>query len=116
MNYKQRIPQQQDIIWLDFMPSTGNEITGRHPAVVISISGYTELTGLVAVSPITQARNNRLTDFFIPIKTRSIEGYINPLQFFTYSVYQRRLQFTGEKLGDLAFAQIMETHRQLLDL
>lgn len=115
MNYNY-LPQQQDIVWIDFMPSKGNELTGRHPAVVLSSSGYTEITGLVAVSPITHAENNRLKEFFIPITCNTIDGYINPLQFFTYSITKRHLQFTGEILGDLAFSQIIETHRQLLNI
>lgn len=115
MSYKY-LPQQQDIVWIDFMPSAGNELTDRHPAVVLSTSGYTEITGLVAVSPITHAKNNRLKEFFIPITGKSIAGYINPLQFFTYSITNRHLQFTGEVLGDLAFSQLIETHRQLLNI
>lgn len=49
------IPDQQDIIWINFQPSKGQEIRGRHPAVVLSHADYTIQTGLVAVSPITHA-------------------------------------------------------------
>lgn len=110
------LPRQQDIVWLDFMPSTGQEISGCHPAVVLSTSGYTEITGLVAVSPITHAANNRLKDFFIHIHSTQVEGYINPLQFYTFSITKRHLQLTGEALGDLAFAQLMKVHQQLLNI
>ena len=75
------LPQKQDLIWIDFEPSLGEEIKGRHPAIVMSSANYSKLTGLVMVMPITHAKNNRLREFFIPLHTKEIEGYINPLQF-----------------------------------
>ncbi|WP_322972982.1 type II toxin-antitoxin system PemK/MazF family toxin [Limosilactobacillus pontis] len=72
-NYKtQYIPDRQDLIWINFKPSVGQEIRGRHPAIVISSANYSRLTGLVMVMPITHAANNRLKSLFIPLQTYSL--------------------------------------------
>ncbi|HEM6031064.1 TPA: type II toxin-antitoxin system PemK/MazF family toxin, partial [Streptococcus suis] len=47
------IPQKQDIIWIDFDPSLGKEIQKRRPALVVSSHKYSQMTGFVAVCPIT---------------------------------------------------------------
>lgn len=110
------IPRRQDIIWINFKPSTGREIRGRHPAVVISTSVYSELTGLVLVSPITHASNNRLKDFFLPVThLKSIEGYINPLQFYTFSYMNRQAKYSGEILDNNTFALLQRKVKEIVD-
>lgn len=54
------VPNQQDIIFIDFDPSISHEIRKRRPALVLSNQGYSRLTHLVVVSPITHANNNAL--------------------------------------------------------
>ncbi len=46
-------PEQGDIIWLSFDPSSGREIIKRRPAYVISRKLFNEHTGLAIVAPIT---------------------------------------------------------------
>lgn len=83
LNKTSYILKRQDIVWINFKPSVKEKIRGRHPAVVLSTAIYSELTGLVLVCPITHGMNNRLKDFFISVgNLKSIEGYINPLQFY----------------------------------
>ena len=112
MNY---VPKPQDIIWINFQPSKGEEIYGRHPAVVISIPGYSIITGLVAVSPITHAKHNRLKQFFIPINAGKINGYINALQFYTFSIKWRNVEPTGLIIPDQTFYQVIKTHTEIID-
>jgi len=50
MNY---IPEQGDIIWLNFDPSSGKEIMKRRPAYVVSRKLFNEHTGLALVAPIS---------------------------------------------------------------
>lgn len=108
-------PRRQEIVWVDFQPSKENEMRGRHPAVVLSNPGYSQITGLVAVSPITHASANRLKSMFIPVQNNSeINGYVNPLQFHTFSIKGRHVQSTATFLDDLAFAEVMKIHRQLM--
>ena len=47
------IPDKGDIVWLNFEPSAGKEITKRRPAFVISRKAFNEHTGFVIVAPIT---------------------------------------------------------------
>ncbi|WP_125591148.1 type II toxin-antitoxin system PemK/MazF family toxin [Companilactobacillus jidongensis] len=91
------IPQQQDLIFINFDPSLGQEITKRRPAVVISNLGYSKLTGLVVVAPITHAHNNILQKqgYFIPINNNQINGFINPLQFATFDYKKRHCEYIG---------------------
>src|SRR3989338_1107331 len=47
------VPDQGDIVWLDFDPSSGKEIIKRRPAFVISRKIFNEHTELAIVAPIT---------------------------------------------------------------
>jgi mRNA interferase MazF len=47
------IPEQGDVVWLDFHPQTGHEQTGRRPAVVLSPQAYNGKVGLALFCPIT---------------------------------------------------------------
>jgi mRNA interferase MazF len=110
------LPQRQDLIWINFRPSVGQEIRGRHPALVLSSSGYSEMTGLVMIMPITHASNNRLRNFFIPLHAQKLAGYINPLQTFTFSIQKRQAEFTGEICSDQDWAAALQIHQQILGI
>lgn len=75
-----------DIVTIDFNPSSGSEIRKRCPALVISNSRYSALTGLAVVCPITHAQNNSLrqTGLFVEVKNDHVNGIVNPLQFHTF--------------------------------
>ncbi|MBA2657405.1 MAG: type II toxin-antitoxin system PemK/MazF family toxin [Tatlockia sp.] len=47
------IPEQGDLIWLDFDPSSGKEMMKRRPAFVISRKAFNEHTKMAIVAPIT---------------------------------------------------------------
>ena len=57
MKQKSLAVEQVDIIFLDVGPTRGHEEDGRRPALVVSISDFTKLTGLVKVVPITNSDN-----------------------------------------------------------
>jgi mRNA interferase MazF len=52
------IPNQGDIIWLDFTPHSGHEQKERRPALVISNDFFNHQAGLSLVCPITSTRRN----------------------------------------------------------
>ena len=91
------LPDVQDIVWLDFNPSLGHEIRKGRPALVLSHKGYSQLTNLVVVCPITHAANNALrsADFLIrlPDEVSTIDGYINPLQFQALDFRSRHIKY-----------------------
>lgn len=112
----QYIPSRQALIWINFKPSTGEEIRGRHPALVLSSKEYSLITGLVIVVPITHARNNRLKDFFIPLHAKKLEGYINPLQIFSFSIRKRHVEFADEVADTQDWAQTIQTQKEILGI
>ena len=52
------IPDQGDIVWLDFDPSAGSEIIKRRPALVLTRQIFNEHTGFAMVSPITSTKRD----------------------------------------------------------
>ena len=46
-------PEQGDIVWISFDPSSGKEIMKRRPAYVISRKIFNEHTGLAIIAPIS---------------------------------------------------------------
>ncbi|HOJ98071.1 MAG TPA: endoribonuclease MazF [Termitinemataceae bacterium] len=50
---KKYVPDQGDIVWLDFNPQQGHEQKGRRPALVLSFKEYNEKIGLAIFCPIT---------------------------------------------------------------
>ena len=47
------VPDEGDIIWLNFTPQSGHEQAGRRPAVVLSPKAYNQRSGLLICVPIT---------------------------------------------------------------
>jgi mRNA interferase MazF len=111
------LPKRQEIVWVDFHPSSDNELSGRHPAVVLSNEKFSKVTGLTVVLPITHARNNRLNDLFIPLtKINRINGYINPLQISTLSIRGRKVEPTGEMVSNYDYARATYRLNQIIQL
>ncbi|MDA9163612.1 type II toxin-antitoxin system PemK/MazF family toxin [Rickettsiaceae bacterium] len=52
------VPEQGDIVWLNFEPQKGNEIKKTRPALVISSKKYNAKTNLAIFMPITSQIKN----------------------------------------------------------
>lgn len=72
---KTYIPQQGDLIYLNFTPQKGREQSGRRPALVLSPKEYNKKTGLTIVCPITSQQKNYPFEVTIP-KNLPIRGVI----------------------------------------
>jgi mRNA interferase MazF len=68
------IPGRGDIVWLDFGPQKGKEISKTRPALVISPLKYNKKTSLALFMPITSQVKNY--PFEIEINTNEIQGAI----------------------------------------
>lgn len=80
-------PEQGDIITINFDPSASREIQKRRPAIVISTTNYSLVTGLVAICPITSTQKKH----FLPLsENHQIKGYINALQVKTLDYEARQ--------------------------
>lgn len=47
------IPEEGDIIWINFNPQNGHEQAGHRPALVLSPSSYNKATSLLICCPMT---------------------------------------------------------------
>ncbi len=47
------VPDEGDIVWMNFTPQSGHEQAGRRPAVVLSPKAYNNRAGLLVCVPIT---------------------------------------------------------------
>lgn len=91
-------PKKGDIITLDFEPSVGREIKKRRPALVVSNSKYSKLTGLLVIVPITSKPNTKMIEYGIyqEVKHNKVRGYVNPLQFHTFDYKKRNAKYIGK--------------------
>lgn len=69
------IPEQGDLVALDFDPQSGHEQKGRRPALVVSKGAFNKATGLAICCPITNT--DRRVPFHVPIAGRtSLTGFV----------------------------------------
>ncbi|ANZ57555.1 hypothetical protein BGL34_04735 [Fructilactobacillus lindneri] len=107
---KEYIPDKKDLMYLDFDPQSGIEIKKRRPALVLSNQDYSKKTGLVAVSPITHTRKNKITS--IKVGGKQIDGYVNALQFYTFDFRARDAQYI-EKASQQVYFKTMNVIKQI---
>ncbi len=50
---KQYVPDQGDVVWLNFTPHAGHEQGGHRPALVLTPKDYNQRSGLLVCCPIT---------------------------------------------------------------
>lgn len=85
------IPEQGDIVWLDFDPAKGHEQKGRRPAFVLSSTKYNKKIGLALFCPITSVvKRYPFETFLISDK---INGVILVDQIKSYDWRKRNLEF-----------------------
>ncbi len=63
------IPEQGDIIFLDFDPRTGHEQKGRRPAIVVSNNTFNQFTKMALVCPVTNT--NKGFPLHVPLDKRT---------------------------------------------
>ena len=87
------IPCRRDIVWLDFNPQQGKEITKTRPALVISPELYNAKTGLALFMPITSKiknypfeciiHNNKIQGTVLCDQIRSLDWRAGKAQYIT---------------------------------
>ncbi|HEU5162076.1 MAG TPA: endoribonuclease MazF [Thermoanaerobaculia bacterium] len=63
---KRYTPDRGDMIWLALDPRTGQEQSGRRPAVVLSPASYNRAAGLAIVVPVTSRIKGYPFEVIIP--------------------------------------------------
>jgi len=85
------IPQQGDIVALDFDPQSGHEQKGRRPAIIISNKIFNKHLGLAFACPITNT--NRNSPFHEEVKSENITGFIMTEQMKSIDYNSRKVKF-----------------------
>jgi mRNA-degrading endonuclease toxin of MazEF toxin-antitoxin module len=105
------IPEQGDLIWLDFDPSSGKEIMKRRPAFVISKKSFNEHTRMAIVAPITSTIRGIKLEVILPDEIKT-DGAILVHQLKSIDFMQRNAEFIEKTTVDI-IAQV-STIAQLL--
>lgn len=99
------IPEQGDIIYIDFDPTVEHEQKGPRPALVISNKQFNEHIKMSLVCPITN--NNKPHPFHIYFLTKKIKGSIMCEQLRTVDFVIRKAKFK-EKIPDDILQEVVE--------
>ncbi|MBE6159658.1 MAG: type II toxin-antitoxin system PemK/MazF family toxin [Lactobacillales bacterium] len=102
---KKYIPEQGDVVLLDFNPTKGHEQSGFRPAVVISNNIFNENTKMVIVCPITSNDKEFPTHYRLE-DTKNIKGSVLCEHIRSIDYETRKLKFI-EKTSDNDFISII---------
>jgi mRNA interferase MazF len=86
------VPDRGDVVWMDFVPQSGHEQSGRRPAFVLSPGAYNEKVGLGIFCPITSQRKGYPFESRIP-EGLAVEGVILADQIKSLDWRARRAEF-----------------------
>ena len=85
------IPDKGDVVWMEFSPQVGREITKRRPALVLTNKQFNRITKVVWVCPVTSNVVNR--PFKIPVSVGGIKGAILLNQIKSFDWMERKAAF-----------------------
>jgi mRNA interferase MazF len=69
------IPEEGDLVWLNFTPQAGREQAGRRPALVLTPSAYNSKSGLMIACPVTSRVKGYPFEVALPAST-AIQGAV----------------------------------------
>lgn len=89
------VPDEGDLVWINFSPHIGHEQAGRRPAVVLSPRFYNEKAGLALMCPVTSKAKGYPFEVALPTGFR-VRGVILPDQLRSLDWQQRQPQKAGK--------------------
>ena len=98
------IPEQGDIVALNFDHQSGHEQKGRRPAIIISNKTFNQHLGLAFACPITNTKRD--FPFHIKVHSDNITGYIMAEQMKSIDYNARNIKFI-EKANQNTINQIL---------
>ena len=107
------IPQQGDIIWLSFDPSSGKEIMKCRPAYVISRKIFNEHTGLAIIAPITSTVRGIKLEVVLPDSLKT-KGAVLVHQLKSLDFNEREVEFI-EKMKQKEIEEIKVLAKLLIE-
>ena len=87
------VPDQGDIVWLEFDPQSGHEQKGRRPALVLSPISYNQKVGLMVCCPITT--KSKGYPFEVEVNTKEVTGVVLADQVKSLDWRARKAQPAG---------------------
>lgn len=102
---KKYIPEQGDVVCLDFNPTKGHEQAGKRPAVVVSTNVFNQNTKMAFLCPITSNIKDFPTHYRLE-NTKNIQGSVLCEHVRSIDYESRNLKFI-EKLSDNDFISII---------
>lgn len=102
---KKYVPEQGDIILLDFNPTKGHEQAGFRPAVVISNNAFNQNTKVAIVCPITSNEKEFPTHYLLE-DSKKVHGSVLCEHIRSIDYESRNLKFV-EKTSDNDFLSII---------
>ena len=102
---KKYIPEQGDIVWVNFNPTSEHEQKGKRPAFVVSRRVYNEKSGLALLCPVTS--HEKGYPFEVLLKNDKIQGVILVDQIRSIDWKERSVSFIA-KSGSLVCAEVKE--------
>ncbi len=102
---KKYIPEQGDIVYLDFNPTLGHDQKGNRPGIVVSKSIFNRYTNLVYVCPIISNDNEFPTHYKLK-DTKKIYGSVLCEHMRSIDFETRNIKFV-EKASDNDLLSIM---------
>lgn len=91
-------PSRGDFIVLNFNPQAGHEQAGRRNAIVLSPKKFNELTGFVAVCPITHQKKNYPFEVDLPKEGISPDDGGYPIRGVILTDQIKSLDWTARNL------------------
>ena len=100
------IPQERDIVHIDFSPIKGHEQKGERPALVISTRLFNQFTNMAIVCPITMNTKDFPTHYEIT-GLKKIKGAVLCEHIRSIDYVERNIEFI-ERISDEEFNNILE--------
>jgi mRNA interferase MazF len=94
------IPEQGDIVFLDFNPQAGHEQKGKRPALVVSNKTYNKFVKMAIVCPITNTNRNFPLHVKLDERTQTT-GVIMCEQLKALDIYARNVSFYEKAPKDI---------------
>ena len=108
------IPNQRDIIYVNFNPQSGHEQKRIRPVIVLSNKGFNSFTKLALVCPITF--NSKEFPLHVKLKnTKKIIGVVMVEQIKTIDFMARDAKFV-ERLDEETYNEIIEILKSFIDI
>jgi mRNA interferase MazF len=98
------IPEQGDIVTLNFDPQSGHEQKGRRPALILSNQTFNRHLGLAVACPITTTKRD--FPFHVSVLTCNVTGYIMTEQMKSIDYRSRKIKFV-EKVNQEILDEVL---------